>query len=388
MAEKNVAQLRAAFAGERARRILAGIDGCPLSSHTETREPTRQLSERVAYFSDKDTLAVTYRPGEWAGGLALAHGLYQAGSRRLVLVAPTGEAETTAQRIPWLVSPIELWVYDNDNNASRVRCGKEQAMDAISDVLETNAHDLGDRKTWVEPLLKWAEKANLAEAHRKSYLAWHCQGRMVLRIWRGRGSVKVTAGVNYSTPREDRPTPTEDEFAGPAPETAIAALISAADRAVRNRRSGEDDENAEHRMQAALETAPEKIGVVAMFREFPAIRKGRRAYVDFLAVDDSKRLHVVETKIGHDNEIVLQALDYWIWAKKHLTELSEHLDADHDVAPCIDFVIQRKGSDRELLDCYSRCLVKALHDVPWCVHEVREIDGEVLVDRLSSEAAE
>ena len=36
---------------------------------------------------------------------------------------------------------------------------------------------------------------------------------------------------------------------------------------------------------------------------------GGTAYIDFLRLDDSATLRIVETKIGHDEMIVLQGLD-------------------------------------------------------------------------------
>ena len=43
--------------------------------------------------------------------------------------------------------------------------------------------------------------------------------------------------------------------------------------------------------------------------------------IDFLGVDNSGHLHIVETKIGGDEMLVLQGLDYWIWAQRNLPQL-------------------------------------------------------------------
>lgn len=78
----------------------------------------------------------------------------------------------------------------------------------------------------------------------------------------------------------------------------------------------------EHRMQATMGSQASDLALRQLIREFPAYRGldgsssprlGRPGYIDFLGIDSDGRFHVVETKIGHDPRVVLQALDYAIW---------------------------------------------------------------------------
>ena len=71
--------------------------------------------------------------------------------------------------------------------------------------------------------------------------------------------------------------------------------------------------------QAYLARHPHLLGLDrTVCREFPARRVGGGlGYIDLLGPDGDGRVHLVETKRDTDVMLVLQGLDYWIWADAH-----------------------------------------------------------------------
>jgi hypothetical protein len=88
-------------------------------------------------------------------------------------------------------------------------------------------------------------------------------------------------------------------------------------------------------LQARLAAHPDVLGLDPdrLWRELPCVRpRGQRAFIDLAGVDAAGRIHLVETKIGDDPMLVLQGLDYWIWADAHRAELAEHLHVKPDTS--------------------------------------------------------
>ena len=82
-------------------------------------------------------------------------------------------------------------------------------------------------------------------------------------------------------------------------------------------------------MQATLISQPEALGLTQLWREFPAWR-GPSGRPGFLGADGAGVLHVVETTIGPDPKVVLQALDYAVWVKANDAATARtHRRADH-----------------------------------------------------------
>jgi hypothetical protein len=118
--------------------------------------------------------------------------------------------------------------------------------------------------------------------------------------------------------------------------------IHAASRACAARLANNDGTYPEHRLQSFLTAT--RLGLKpSLVREFPALRPpGGRALIDFCGVDNRKRLHVVETKVGHDTMLALQGLDYWIWATANLDLLADHFNIEKLTGVVIDFVTAAK----------------------------------------------
>lgn len=304
-----------------------------------------------AWLADDDCVLAVGHPGERRADLdqALAYGIAEAGDRELVLVLPAGSEEPTRRRLPWLDVPVRLYTFTGGGSPVPVPpLARTEVLTSYTDALVTDDHDLGDRAEWVHRLVRWAAATpELVAAHRSSYLAWHCRGRKVLGVRRSRGGLTVTAGV-HST-KADR-APLTVPLAGPLPAESFHRITAAASTAIADRLTGADAANAEHELQERLAELRRTIGLRDVVREFPATRAGgERGYIDLLAVGADRRIHVVETKIGPDPMLVLQGLDYWIWANAHREKLLSHLkgqfdiDLDAHAAPVIDFVLGAKA---------------------------------------------
>ena len=105
-------------------------------------------------------------------------------------------------------------------------------------------------------------------------------------------------------------------------------------------------------MQSRLATpaGTAALGLVGVLPEQAASRPGsKRAYVDLVGVDCRGDVHVIETKIGRDDMLAIQGLDYFTWAEAWSAELREklvHLGFKVNQRPRIflDFVL---GSDQD-----------------------------------------
>lgn len=336
---------------------------------------TMALSRHFGWFDDADALVVVGCPGESQAALdlALAYGIGHVGDRELVLMLPQGQSGPTRWRLPWIDIPVRVFEFDDTDTASQLPpLTKHEVLDAISDPLVTNVHALGDHDSMVEDVISWADgHGQLVSAHRPSYLAWHCRGRMIIKLRRARQVVVVTVGVHSAAVGQG---PLELVLDHPASPEQIALVAKAAEEAIQDRVSGADIANAEHQLQERLAEVRSQFRWVATSREFPAMRPvGRRAYIDLLAVDDRGAIHVVETKIGADEMLVLQGLDYWTWATAHRHELAGYLavacglDVSTTAPVQLDYVVST-GKGRTLSP-YSAAQFEALHgEIPWRVH--------------------
>lgn len=366
------AEQRAWFAKDRAPSLAEGV--CPAATPWST---ALALSKYFAWFADDDHLVVVGCPGERQADLdlGLAYGLGHVGDRELVIVLPEGATEPTRRRMPWIDVPIRLYAYGLDDAVEEVMpLSRSQVLATYRDKVVTELHSITEPQSqWVEELIGWAGSQQFDVAHRPSYLAWHVQGRMVLRIKRSADGLLVTAGVHGSS---DADRALELPLTCPPTPAQLAEVQQAALAAAETKRSGLDTANAEHELQDVLAKCCGEIGLAHMVREFPAFRPvERRAYIDFLAVGTDRNLHVVETKIGPDPMLALQGLDYWIWATAHRDELIEHFVNDPganlsaDAAVLIDFVVAEKSG--RTVSPYTAAQVEAFAGaIGWRFHTI------------------
>ena len=403
MSDKSIVQARAAFA-EHAKHLAGAAAGVTVHAGQPAAGVARKFTTVAWFFEAGDRLVVVSGPCDGLEpdaedaearrttrepDLALAYGLAHAGGRPLTVVLPKVTSHPTLVRAPWLTD-VDVFTYDFDSVVHGKGYGSLATADAQApdetlaayraaqpNEAEHLGEDfslafLGQRAQLVLPLLRWLDSdPTLVPAHRQSYLAWHCEGRMVLRIKRGRGgTLVVSAGVHTPTVH----TVTIDQNSSPA---AFYRLIEHAAGATADRLDGTDRGHGEHRIQARILEHMGDIGVDDPRREYPAWRPSNdperpsRAFIDFLGRDDQERLRVVETKIGNDEMLVLQGLDYWIWANANADLLAQRFGVQPG-AVHVDFVCAAKGK-AAAIGPYSANQAGRLH--PSVSHRFYRVDG-------------
>lgn len=374
----SAAQQRKVFAADQARGLAAQIDLRTNPAHGKGR------SSRFVWFeSDQQLTLVVGAQEKGYADLALATGLAEAVGRRLVLVLPEGWHEPTLQRWAWLRDDLDLSVYTHDG-ASVQQAERPTRVRATELVVEERSHPalyLNTATPLVEELMRWAgDQPELDAAHRGDVRAWHCRGQRVLAIRRhGAGGVEVTAGIDWSDPAKRPPRhQVADDTAVPldALKTAVRAGIEA-------RLQGEAAKHDEHWLQAVLRRNPQKLGLEQpVLRELPAWRpvgstrasacRGR-GYVDLAGLDATGALVLVETKLGADDMLVLQGLDYWIWAQANRDRLTRRLECHRNVPIEVAYCVGEKAGQQPTLSRHAGGQLAALpSDMRWRLVSVRD----------------
>lgn len=339
------------------------------------------LSTRFGWFASEDSLIVVGRRGETQKtiDLGLAYGLGHLSDKKLVLILPEGSSEPSRRRVAFLDVDVDLYEHDGKQIQRMVPLSRHEIQTAYSDALVTHTHRLGDNAMCVERLLKWAgECPELVAAHRLSYLAWHCRGRLVLKIRATSTKVVVTAGVHSAASMNSwNFSPTEQ-----MPTIDFHAVVTSVSKAIVDRLSGVDDSHGEHALQELLARHKQRLGLTSVVREMPATRPvDDRGFIDLLGVNDKNEIHIVETKIGADPMLVLQGLDYWIWAEAHQKDLIDYLNTHTDAKLSasakihIDFVVAAK--DGKNLSPYTVSQLESLDGgISWRWHDVELAGSE------------
>ena len=393
------AQRREQFRADWAEGLAEQAAGGPVGEFT-SREAGTGLSGRLCWFSAPGRLVVVAGAHLSARDvdLALAFGLYHVkADQTLVLVIPHDEkaSRATLVRAPWIDRPLEVWTYGPDLVEGVVPAASRVPLDSRERVLERYTVEgrwgyghtppppddyrdiLGDRAEWIESLASWlAEHPDIDAEHRKTYAAWKCAGKIVLKAQRARGGLDLGAGIQYSKPTKAQKAPVKETCSGPLSAEQLSTLKAAVEGGVDEMLGGMGGLYLEHRLQAAISRQPKPILELASkpVAEYPAwrpyVKPRGRAFVDFLGVDAKGTLHVLETKVGGDVMMVLQGLDYWIWATANWGELSAQFRLDDQPKVEVDFLISQKHAD-EWLGPYSEAQSRAL--APEVIHRFWKI---------------
>jgi hypothetical protein len=365
-----VTEMRAAFAAERAPALAAAI-----GVHAPPRPPSPRWTTRGVWFETADVLTAVFGPQEERHvDLALAHGLRLAGGRALQLVLPRSWSFATVQRVPWLNAQVDVHVYDEPTFevAAAPLSSLEQTTQAAGGVEASPELHLGAAGEHVRPLLEWASlHPLLAEAHRRDVRAWTCRGQRVLRVTRTGLAVQVLAGIDAA--REGlKPL----SFDGPIEPAALSALKEAVQQGIKHAEAQTYGAFREHHLQEILRRAPHQLGLEApVLREVPAWRPAGgpgvlgRGFLDLVGKDGLGDVVLVETKLAADDMLVLQGLDYWIWATApaNRTWLNERLHADPGKAELrLLYAVGSKDGGPPKLSSYAKAHLAALADhVDW-----------------------
>jgi hypothetical protein len=323
--------------------------------------------------------------------VGFCHALGHVGDRDLWIVVPRLAAEAIADRLPFLDVPIRVYGWDSDGVRIQPVPRPSEVFDRYRGTLRGGPHRLGPLEALIGPLLAWLEAQHeLAPVNRQSYLTWHFHGRQVLELRASfrTNTISVRAGTNYSSPGPGRPAPLELAITQPLTSTQLTEVIGRVEAAVEARRSGEDIANAEHELQDLLSDRFSALGLIAKpDREVPAVRPVKNGYVDLLGADHRNRLHVIETKIGPDEGLIIQGLDYWIWTTANIKALGKQrgIDLDDTDQADLDFVIAEKSPGRGLIGSYTSAQAEALAgSIRWRFTTVRDWrDGAPIIDRLA-----
>ncbi len=387
-------QARLAFFESTAPELVAAAVG-PLPRWAGPRP----MSAQFAFFGGDDTLAIVSWPGAPKVSVdeALAWGLAYGHDRDVVLLLPEGTARPTLQRLPWVNTPVQVFTFGTGTPYRVAPAVIPARAEVLAQIASWGARGTGgaeqlgaEQAAWVQELVAWVEaRSDLSPRHRQSYLAWHNAGRQVLKITRTQSSLSIDAGVRYSNPTPDQPTPpptlrlqrllTDDEF------VEIQATI---DQAITRRASGDDIGHEEHRLQHRIQREFESVGEVfglrQLHREFPAWRPGKSpGYIDFLGATDDRVPHIVETKLGNDPMLALQGLDYWIWASANPDIVATTLGGPIKGAPMIDFVVGAYKTTKAVGPYTLRQLEAFDGAIPWRCHVAADWHTQLQIKTLT-----
>ncbi len=373
----NIAEKRVHFATKVAPSLSA-----KLGKKLQHFNPSSRLSSRFVFMENEDRLVVLAGAQEKQTDLdkALAFGLAWLGDRDLVVVLPEHGDSPSVQRSAFFSRNIRIFTHDDTTLTEAPPLTQGEVFALYKDPLETSVPNLKDREIWVAKLLKWANShPDLRTAHRPSYLAWHCLGRLVLRIRRVRDGLEISSGVHAGVPSEKYAPQITKVIKSTLGATDDKQLRAAASEAIQRRMNGHDLGHLEHFLQARLFDHAAMIGLKpgSVRREFPCMRPGsshkpRRAYIDLIGLDTKSVCHLVEAKIGGDEMLVLQGLDYHIWAMAHQKQLADYFGVKSEMRFALDFVVSAKDGGKAI-GRYTAAQAAALDGgIRWQFHEVSE----------------
>lgn len=333
-----------------------------------TRAPNRRgWTTTAVWYEDATTLTAVVGPHEGkSASLALAHGLHLAGTRPLHLLLPAGLEGPTLVRVPWFDHDITVTTHSSGNLTAMPLPTRAQTIQAAGGPASAPALHLGAAPNGIRQLADWAARHEaLQPAHRADLRAWTCQGMRVLTLTRARAGVAVTAGINAKATPAHTQTWTATTRIGD-----LATIKAAVEKGIAEARNNTHGPYEEHHLQELLRLQPHLLGLEhPVLREVPAFRpsigpKPGRGYIDLAGLDGNGDLVLVETKLGGDDMLVLQGLDYWIWANNPANRdwLTHRLDADPRRAQLklVYGVGGRMGAPPRL-DKYAQAQLQTLH---------------------------
>lgn len=338
------------------------------------------LSTLFRWFADDSRLCVvaadeSMKPA--VSDIGFSHALGHLGDRDLIVVFPDAGAAAVAHRLPFLEIPATCWRL-TASGADFVKPLRPSDVFALElyQGLRGGAHDVSKGLLLIKPLLEWlAQRSGLVVDDRKSYRTWQYKGRQVLTLRMAtEDEVELVAGVNYSDPKPGLEPPTVLRLGQLITAEQLTNVQAAIDGACKGRDSGDDKANAEHLLQERLRTEWKPLGLrAAPLREVPVRRPIGYGYIDLVGAGVDGRIHVVETKLGPFDRLVVQGLDYWIWANANRAGLAELLDLPADAGIEIDYVVAEKTAGHGLVGSYTSGQAEALQGaIRWRFTTIRD----------------
>lgn len=356
---------------------IAEAAGGPTDAFTPA---SGKLSTLFDWFGDTDRLCVIARdpamnPQDCDVGFS--HALGHLGDRDLTVVFPEAGARAVADRLPFLEVPARAFVLGS-TGVTMVSPSRPDDVIANFQGVRGGSHDITNAMVLVAPLLAWLEpQSELVQDDRKSYRTWQYLGRQVLTIRVGSsGHVHLVAGVNYSDPAPGR-EPVVLRLSEPITDAELARVQTAIAVARAGKDSGEDAANAEHLLQERLRGDWKLLGLrAAPLREVPVRRPVGYGYIDLLGAGKDGRIRVIETKLGPFERLVMQGLDYWIWATANAPDLAEWLDLPADAGIDIEYVVAEKTPGHGVIGSYTSGQAEAIQgSIRWRFTTIRDWRG-------------
>ncbi len=363
--------------------MLSGVQiaeavGAPTTPFTP---PSGRLSTLFDWYGDSDTLCVIARDPSMKpqdSDVGFSHALGHLGDRDLIIVFPELGATAVAHRLPFLEVPARAYVL---GDSGAIMLQPLRPADVIEECrgIRGGSHDIIKALTLVEPLLNWlAPQSELVQDDRKSYRTWQYLGRQVLTLRVGSsGNVDLVAGVNYSGPKPGQAPPVRLRLTAPITEDELASVQAAIAVARAGKDSGEDPANAEHLLQERLRGDWKLLGLrAAPLREVAVRRPVGYGYIDLLGAGNDGRIRVIETKLGPFERLVLQGLDYWIWAMANKSDIVEWLELPADAGIDIEYVVAEKTAGHGVIGSYTSGQAEAIQgSIRWRFTTIRDWRG-------------
>jgi hypothetical protein len=363
-------ELSELFTADDADRIADG-----LNPKLKRMPPARGLSTLCSWYENDDEVMAVVSPQKGSSAdIALSHGLFHCGARQLTLVLPAESAGPTRRRIPWLTTPVDVYTYPIGTpvpTLSEKLTQESVVRKAGGSDSKMPFHLNPGASEWIRELADWAtEHPKLEAAHLSNARVWSCLGQRVLTI-RGKARPQITAGIDAKISPAVQTVAT-----GPLSTETLSNIQLSVSEGIEHATKQLHGAFAEHHLQQKLRGVPWRLRLEhPLLREVPAWRPAPgsddalgRGFIDLVGLDSVGDLVLVETKLAADSMLVLQGLDYWIWAQSKANRdwLDNRLSANRDATLRLLYAVAGKGAAKPELSRYSKAHFDALDDtVNW-----------------------
>ncbi len=153
----------------------------------------------------------------------------------------------------------------------------------------------------------------------------------------------------------------------------LAHVQQRVDQGVAARLTGSFHKPDEHWLQAVIRRQPSLAGIEQpAIRELPAWRPavGRRrwgrGYIDLVGVDPHGNVRIAETKLAanRDELLILQGVDYYIWAQAYAQVLRQRLGAPRRSQLVLHYLVGATPAGKVHLSRFAPAQAEAL-SFPW-----------------------
>ena len=367
-------------------------------------DPTLAKSTRFAYFEDSARERLVIVAGDQEKGdveLAFAYGLGYREGRRLVLVLPRSHSFATLQRAPWFTDDARPEILAAPRRSSPAAAAAHPRPKRSTPSPEPSKGNRPSRNCAPPPrrytsgtaLTPWPSSSEgpppTPDSTRVTAKtggpgsAWDnaCSRSAASGHGTDHG-IAITAGIHYSKPGQ-APAPVTVEKGAILTAEQLETLWQAVETGIGARLDGSKPIHHpdEHWLQAVIRRDPSLVGVEQpALRELPAWRphdspsRWGRGFIDLIGVDGHGDIRIVETKLAHnpDDRLILQGLDYYLWANAYREAVVNRLGAAKKARLEIHYVIGDTVDGAIKVSGFAAAQAAGLDKtIPWRFHTVR-----------------